>query len=309
MVKKEVQKKTGYLKEDIQAFLQNNEHADPDSIQPLTEGHIAQAFSFESVDGNKLVLRIASQNKDFLTDQYAYNRYGVSLHVPKVIEIGRFGKDAYYCITKFAPGVISNKLSSDEMQAALPDVHETIAKLFKIDVSDSTGYGNVDIRTGNAKYPDWKTALTTELDDINVESLKKSAEAISLDSTLIDRFIKQFNKNLPFASEVRRLVHGDLGFDNLLVVDNGKVSAVIDWAHIGYGDWMRDFSKFDFWWPDRYGDAQAFADKYELDAEHIIERMLLYWAITALETINFADRYKNNKIAGWLREHVAKKLA
>ncbi|MEI6481690.1 MAG: phosphotransferase, partial [Candidatus Saccharibacteria bacterium] len=115
------------------------------------------------------------------------------------------------------------------------------------------------------------------------------------------------HKNLPFASETRRLLHGDLGFDNLIVND-GKVTAVIDWAQMGYGDWMRDYAKFDFWWPDRYTKPQAFADGYDLDAEHLEERIALYWAVTALGTISFADRFKSERVTEWLHDHATEKV-
>ena len=117
----------------------------------------------------------------------------------------------------------------------------------------------------------------------------------------------KFERNLPYASEVRWLFHGDLGFDNLLLLD-GEVTGVIDWAQMSYGDWMRDFFRLDFWGPGRYGDATQFAAQYELEAEHIDGRIALYHAHNALLTIDFSFRHKNESTSEWLRIHAAEKL-
>ena len=42
------------------------------------------------------------------------------------------------------------------------------------------------------------------------------------------------------------LLHGDYGFDNVLV-DQGKISGVLDWANAKYGDFLYDVAWLDFW--------------------------------------------------------------
>jgi aminoglycoside phosphotransferase (APT) family kinase protein len=208
---------------------------------------------------------------------------------------------------------MSEKLSDNQAEAAFSSIEGTFAKIFTADISSSSGYGEVDVQTGNAPHSSWKAALESwrgrfysTSDAIGINKLKDRAKNIGLAPYLADGFFAQFTENLPFASEVRRLYHGDPGFNNLIVHDN-KVSAVIDWAQMGYGDWMRDFARLDFWWPDRHGNVENFAAKYNLDIEHLPERKALYWAVNALSTIEFADMDNNEHIARWLREHVANK--
>lgn len=299
--------KTTYTPEDVQQFLETTEHANPDSIAQLSEGHISQALAFETVDGTKQVLRISAIDEDFRADEYAFKHFGDSLPIPAVREIGNFGDGAYYCISDYVPGTTSNKLSQEDMQAALDAQNDVFARIFSTDVSATQGYGGIDLTTGNAKHDSWKAVLTSELEDMDVDKLRQQAQNIGLDPTLVDKFVAQFNANLPYASEVRHLLHGDMGFDNL-IVDEGKVTAVIDWAQMGYGDWLHDYSKFDFWWPDRYTSPQVFADRYDLDAEHIPERIALYWAYTVLGNISFADRFKSEKVTEWLHEHAEERL-
>lgn len=299
--------KTSYSPEYVRQFLETTEHANPETIEQLTEGHISQALSFETIDGDKQVLRISAKDEDFKADQYAFDQFGDELPIPKVLEIGRFGDDAFYCVTERARGSISNTIPQEDMPAALPSIHKTFAKIFETNVSGTTGYGDMDITTGNASYGSWNAALLSNLNSMGVEALKEHARNIDLDPHLVDGFVAQFHANLSYASEVRRLLHGDLGFDNLLL-DGNEVTAVIDWAQMGYGDWMRDFAKFDFWWPNRFGDPKEFAEKYQLDMDSIQQRTALYWATTALETISFSDRFKNKNTTTWLHEHAKEKL-
>lgn len=299
--------KTAFSHEDIQQFLETTEKADPTTIEQLAEGHISQALGFETEAGDRRVIRISPKNLDFLADQYAFEHFGQRLLVPKVVELGAFGEGSYYCISERVDGVTSDELSESEMHAALPDIHDVFARIFTTDISATTGYGHPVLQTGNAGYETWKATLTGRLDNLNPDELKQNAQNIGLDPALIDKFVAQYNANLPYASEVRRLTHGDLGFNNLLV-DGDKVTAVIDWSGLGYGDWMYDFAKLDFWWPGRFGDAQEFAAKYGLDSDHIPERKALYWARSALSTTQWADEYKNDKIADWLRQYVAGRL-
>jgi len=299
--------KTEYTPEDVRQFLQATEHADPDSIEQLAEGHISQAFGFETLDGDKFVLRIAAHQNDFQADKYAGDTFGKSLFVPKVTEIGTFGNNAFYCISERADGLPSNTLSQAEINAALPDIHDVFARIFQTDISTTRGYGEIDTKTRNAESTSWRTNLSGAIEGISVESYKESARYVGIDPALIDSFIEQFHRNLPYASEVRRLFHGDLGFDNLLI-DNSKVSAVIDWAQMGYGDWMRDFARLNFWWQGRYGDTEEFAKKHDLEAEHIKERTALYHAVNALLTIDFSYQHKNDSTSEWLRDNVAEKL-
>ena len=299
--------KTTYSPQDVHHFLGTIKHANPESFEQLAEGHISQAFGFETVGGQKLVLRIADRINDFEADKYAGNVFGSRLLAPKVTDTGGMGDGAFYCISNRLNGIPSNMLTLPEIQVALPSIHAIFAKLFKTDISVTTGYGKIDVQTGNASNVSWQAYLAGHIGKTSVEGYKESAQYVGLNPVIVDSFMAQFERNLPYASEVRRLFHGDLGFDNLLLLD-GEVTGVIDWAQMGYGDWMRDFSRLDFWGPGRYGDATKFAAQHELEAEHIDERTAFYHAYNALLTIDFSFRHKNERTSEWLRIHAAEKL-
>lgn len=299
--------KTTHTPESVAAFLRNIEDADPASVAKLTEGHASQAFSFETWHGDKYVLRISDNQDDFEADKYAADTFGAALLVPKVIEIGEFEPGSYYCVSALAAGKTSNILNQEELGAALPSIQRSLADMFRYDISTTSGYGHVDVQTGDAIYTTWKDATGNKIEMAGIDAFRANAVNIGLDKELIDAFFGQFRNNLQYASEVRRLTHGDPAFDNMLV-ENGEVTAVIDWAQMGYGDWMSDFARLSFWWPGRYGDARAFAEQYGLETEHLDKRFALYWATNALWTIEFADKTKSKGVSDWLKEYVKQKL-
>jgi aminoglycoside phosphotransferase (APT) family kinase protein len=300
--------KTTYTIKEVGNFLNHIQiNADIATIIPMAEGHTSQVFRFQTHDGKHYVFRIRTSKKDLLADQYAYNHFSKTLPVPAFIEIGQFDIAAYYCVTEYIQGDMLNTLNDAEFQQYLPAVRRILAKTFQTDISKTSGYGDVDFDTGNAHDLAWKDSLKNELSDLNVENLRQSAKNINLPDDMVDKFVKQFNDNLPYVSETRRLLHGDPGGDNVLVND-GKVVALLDWEQMAYGDWMRDFSRFSFWEKNSYGDALEFANEFDLEAEHIKERTAVYWAINALRNIEFADIQKSEKVAEWMRIQARHKL-
>lgn len=297
--------KTQHSREAVAEFLKDHEGADPASVRPLVEGHSSQAFKFMSAEG-WFVCRLAGTDNDFQADLFACDHFATRIPIPAVKTIDKYADDTFYCITGFAPGKTSNILSDEEMDESLPDIHRVLYEIFSIDISFSEGFGDIDTASGNAKYDTWVSRLRN-IQMTGKESFKRNAENIGLEGRIVDVFFDQFESNLQYASEMRRLLHGDPAFDNMLV-ENNKVTAVIDWAQMGYGDWMSDFARLDFWWPNRYGDAKEFADAYGLESDNINERKALYWATNALWTIEFADKAKSKSVTEWLNEHIKEKV-
>jgi len=298
--------KTGHSMESVQTFVAGQLDTDPESLQQLAEGHVSQAFRFMDNCGEMRVLRLAPQEDDFLKDQYAANHFK-GIPIPRVISIGEYDPETKYCVTNYVEGVTSDDMTQTQIDNALPNIHKAFADIFHIDIRESSGYGVVSPIDGNGQFESYEESLIDRINEFSIEERRAGAIRMEVDPSLVDRFYQQAINNLTYASGTRRVVHGDLGFDNLLM-NNSNVAAVIDWAHLQYGDWMDDFSKFDFWWPGRFGDAHQFAVSHGLEAEHLNERRAFFWAITGLSTINFADKAKNYHIVEWLNENAANKI-
>jgi hygromycin-B 4-O-kinase len=57
--------------------------------------------------------------------------------------------------------------------------------------------------------------------------------------------LRELAEGLP---DDRHLIHGDLLNRNVLVQDS-RITAVIDWGNAMYGDWLYDAAWLIFWWP------------------------------------------------------------
>jgi hygromycin-B 4-O-kinase len=298
--------KTAHSTEKIHEFLAK-QHAVHASIKQLAEGHIAQALYFENAQGDKLVLRIAPKDEDFLRDQYAFEKFGHMLPIPRVREIGAFDDSSFFCISDYVDGEPSNSIKQAVIDTTQDEILSIYAKLFTIDISGTSSYGPLDVTTGDGECTTWRQRLLGEVSHLDVDIFQTHAKNIGINKTLVDKLIHQVKDNLDAAPETRWLIHGDLGFDNMLIRD-GKVTALLDWANVGYGDWMYDFSKFNFWWPGRHGDKHKFAATYNLDDKSLEQREALYWATTALGTIRFADTFRNDSTAKWLRQYLGERV-
>ncbi len=299
--------KTAYSITEVEHFLSRTHSGFvSDSVKQLVEGHTSQVFSFETSAG-LYVIRIRDNKKDFEADIFAFQNFSEQLPIPEVFGTGTFDDVSFYAIAPYIDGDTLNTESSDAFTETLPNVKETIAKTFQSDISAFTGYGNPYFNTGNAVATTWKNALLNELEALGGAKLSFHATNIGLPEDSVAKLINQFKNNLPYVSEYRRLLHGDPGGDNM-IINNGKVVALLDWEQMSYGDWLRDFSRFEFWSKNDYGDTGEFAAQYNLESEHLNERKAVYWAIHALRAIEFADVQGSEKVAKWMRSNIERIL-
>lgn len=71
-------------------------------------------------------------------------------------------------------------------------------------------------------------------------------EKTFLDKSRFDRYRAQMLELLECCPEERHLVHRDFGFDNL-ILDQGRVTGVLDWAESRMGDPLYDVGWLCFW--------------------------------------------------------------
>jgi aminoglycoside phosphotransferase (APT) family kinase protein len=298
--------KTAYTLSEIENFLASRMTILPGSLEQLTEGHSSQVFAFTS-DDKRLVIRIRGDEQDLLADKYAYEHFDNGLPIPKVLQIDRYNDKSFFCISEFIEGLTTFSLDRNEFSEMLPAILDIFANTFYVDITRTSGYGDINVITGEGKYPSYKAFLESELEILGIERLHKYAETISLDNKYIDDLVGQFENNLPYVSEVRRLTHGDPGGDNMIVKD-GAIKGIIDWEQMAYADWMRDFSRLEYYGDDRYGDAAGFAVQYMLESENLPQRKAVYWAINALRDVEFAATQNSKQVVQRLRRDIKQKI-
>ena len=299
--------KTTFSLREIEKFLSLRTGILSGSLTQLTEGHSSQVVGFATTDNKRLVIRIRDDEQDLLADKYAFEHFSGNLPIPKVLEVGRFDYNAYFCISQFVEGNTVISLERNSFNEILPNIHDIFAATFHTDITSTQGYGDINVITGSGQQPTYKEFLKTELKQLDVEKLRVDATTIGLSDKLVDKLVAQFEDNLPYVSEVRRLTHGDPGGDNL-IVNKGLVTGVIDWEQMAYGDWVRDFSRFGYFGNNQYGDALTFAKQFHLEADSLDERKAVYWAINALRDIEFAATRHDDKVAQRLRKELQQKI-
>ena len=300
--------KTEYSPEQVASFPALAGEIAPGSLTQLTEGHFSQAFKFETSQGEDRVLRLGRKLYSFEADQYAHDHFAAAdVPIPRVYEIGEAEPGLYFCVSEFAPGTPSDQMPPDEFAKARLDIERAFAAIFHKDISATTGEGDIDPKTGNGVNRSFAEALKAERAKENLDELRRQCEAAGIESDLLTKFSNQFEQNIDQVRYTRRLIHADLGSDNVIVKDN-KVSAIIDWSGMGYGDWLHDYSRLEFWYPGRHTPAREFASQYGLETENFVERWLAHMAAHALSTIDFAFRYESHHTQDWLRQYLPSRL-
>lgn len=194
------------------------------------------------------------------------------------------------------------------MRDSLSSQLAVFAAIFKTSTSGSKGWGELDTRSGNAPYSSWKACLEDSIEKLDFQILEQGLHHLELSTSLAVEYRKQFEQNIVrIGDPARCLVHGDLGFDNILINER-SVAAVIDWEDMGYGDWLFEFARLNFWWPGRYGDALDFAKKYSLDTSNFAYRLKTYTSHIALTTLNFAVQHQSESTQNWLKDFLPVRL-
>ena len=264
------------------ALLRERYQIDPETVQPLAGWRKAQAFGFDSPDGPR-VLRLRSDPDPASSekDRLAAARYASArLPIPRVLEVGGLSQGGCFCVTERAPGVaigyqdpVASPALAGAIVEALLEVH-----LAAIPRTARPGeWGSLGPDRGFESWPEfvrWRVARD-----------RRGWERL-LEGPLARLLTRQITELLPFLPDVRRLVHGDFGMDNLIARDS-HVTGVIDWERSLYGDFVYDIAYLDFW-----GSGSGFAGRCRerfagtgLDLSHYEERIQCYQAIIGLSSL------------------------
>lgn len=278
----------------------------PESFRRLTEGHFSQVFSYETSSGEKRVLRLGRKLYSFEADKFAHDHYdSPKIPVPRVFQIGEVEPGLFFCISELIEGTPSDQLPPEEFTKAQESIENCYAAIFKTDVTGTNGWGRLDVLTGDGR----KTSYQEELrqDREHIAGLRAKCAAHNINPALVDEFAQNLEDNLPGIQVVRRLTHSDLGSDNVIIKDS-KVSGIIDWSGVGYGDWLHDYSRLEFWYPGRHTPAMEFAKRHDLETQDFEKRWLAYTADHALSTLDYTFRYQDLGTQQWLRDNLESRI-
>jgi hygromycin-B 4-O-kinase len=230
------------------AFLARLVGPDVSTVIPLAHGEWSRAYAF-SHDARDYIIRFSALDEDFRKDRLAMRFASPALPIPAIVEIGETN-DGYYAISERVPGGFLDDLDETGMCAMLPSLFAALDAMREADLAGTTGYG-IWGAGGHAPHPTWRTALLDIAHDRPGDRIHGWRERLDASPLGSDPFAEAYDRLRALSEhgpEERHLIHSDLLNFNVLVED-GRISGVIDWGCAMYGDFLYDLAWFAFWAP------------------------------------------------------------
>lgn len=226
----------------IQEFLETKYNYVHD-VEPVADGWWSQALTFFSGE-EKLVLRINQHPVDFQKDIFAWEHINsTDIPVPEIKSTGNFNQDYFYCVSEFVEGIPSDRvLPIEDLSLHLPLANTILNQLdliHQLPASHLQGWGYTGAN-GNGIFESWEAFLLSIHNSKYPVSWQELANNTWLNGPLFEKLMKKMENWFPFLPKEKQVLHGDYGFDNLLLTADGKVAAVIDWAEMMLGDPLYD---------------------------------------------------------------------
>jgi len=259
----------------------------PGQVSVLGHGETSQAYSFE-IGNNKFVFRISKQVSGFFKEMVIYEKYlELRKIMPKTFYIGKFANNYYYSITQRCSGVIMDDLNENNLNGTLSKFVELVHSYHLISVAKSTGFGDIDEK-GNGAFSSWKDYLLNQTQVITPYWTKKEFLF----------YKKRLNKTVNNTPLSRSIIHGDLGFNNVLI-NKDKITGIIDWNDAKYGDFVYDIAYL-YFWSKSIDHMKLFYDYYvnnnQLNLRNYRNRMRCYTIHLSINLLNYFAKTKQKKM-------------
>ena len=273
----------------------------PVKLTPLVHGEESQAYGFVE-QGRELVLRVSRSKKNFEKDALAYRSFGrPDLPIPRVIEIGNLDGRHAFCISPRASGITLQDLSPEEIGNTLAATVDVMQAIERSNLAEIGGFGRFD-EQGVGDYRSWHDYLTS-VSDPSFYDWPSTASVVGEDrvAPLLTRMLALAER----CPEVRRLVHGDFGSNNVfsdgVFSDNCCITGVIDWSEAMVGDPLYDVANIFFWrtWLNCMEQLARFLEPHLDRDEDTMARLLCYQLHIGLREIYSSAKAGRTTAASW----------
>lgn len=231
--------------EQVQLFLNSYYNINVQAFQPISGGNINLVYSYKIKD-KRYILRLSQDRWGFDIHDLLYKTYGTQgIPMAQVIGIGRF-QQLFYCITEEIPGFTVRTLSPEEFNVVLPSFLAAVTKIHTVNIAASEGYGEINL-SGNGTYRSWSDYLKNNFSndrDGFWNNWHQLYETSVLEKHVFDEFYTKMMELCIYCEPHRYLIHGDCHFYNILT-EGSKITGIIDWENIKYGDFLYDIASLD----------------------------------------------------------------
>ena len=225
---------------------QSNEPVD--TLTPIQGGEWSAAYRF-NYNGQDYIIRLSHTQDNFCRDKVASQWSSPDLPIPPIIRVDHC-HGQYYAISPYFPGVALESLPPAKLEQTIPSLLSMLSALQSVDLSNTVGFGTLTSE-GNGAFQSWSDALLDVSND-RPDSLTYGWKAALAEfpqwQYKFERFYEELTNQIRYCPEHRTLIHSDLLYQNLLV-NNCKISGVLDWGCAMVGDPLYDYAMFAFFEP------------------------------------------------------------
>jgi len=268
--------KTHTTEAEAVEVLQDHFSKEIDNILLLQGGKHSTAYAF-TYEGKELVIRFNISSEGFKKDKEAHEIFNeTDVPVAQVFDIKKLPNGSFYAISDKLPGVTIKSQYREGDFSSLPaqfEMIERIAEKYASSSVDHQAYLESFFGHLGNKF-DWSTISSRPY----------------FDQEFYDFLIKKVTYYMQFIpDDVRSLVHGDFGNENVLINTGGDIEGVLDWANSFYGDPFLDVGRVVLYCPSREATVSAaFAFFKDSSHENWLERIYLGVYFTMLTNYQHA---------------------
>jgi hygromycin-B 4-O-kinase len=282
-------------KDEMNEIIQKEFDGFPEGLTLLPGGEIASTFFF-SFDGKEYFIQFNQPNMSFGSRiELEFHNQLKKLNVPvrSIVTQDNY-KDLHYSISEKVQGRQLQELDEYSIKEMLPQVYKTSLAISQLDISANSGYGWLD-KNNNGMSASWtghlNCVMAEEDNDLFYGKWHVLFEKTFLDRKIYEKYFGKMTDLYNHLPKTRCFQHGNFSLANILI-DNDKISAVLDWQDSRYGDFIYDLNYFAFWLPFEFRQyiLQDFKDYYEAafeKLEHYQERIRCYSYFIGLDSLRF----------------------
>ncbi len=263
------------------------------SKERIIKGEANEVHSVNTEDGQRVIIRISHGDEPaFEREQWAIERSveaGVLAPYVLLVDQAYDGeKSLALSVETQLRGIPMNELddllnpeNKDLLDDLLRQAGQVLSAINSVKVA---GFGELD-KEGKGIYATVQEALLNEY--VAGSELFEILDKVGLDPAVSTKALDILKKGASTYPPIQpRLTHNDFGPKHLLI-DNNKISGVIDFENADGGDPVKEFARWKFYFDDKYPlDTlmQGYSDKgiFSEDFEQRLQLWMIHWSLAGL---------------------------